>query len=231
MSILATYNLTKEFAGVKALDNLSLEFPKGKITGLIGPNGSGKTTLINVLSGLLTINSGSITIQSATGLTRTFQNIRLFNQMSTLDNILLVLNGKSSLKTLISKQSKFLKAEAEKILKKIGLSEKTDKLAGNLSYGQRKLLEIGRVLAADAEIILLDEPFAGLFPQMIETVRDILQKLREQEKTIVLVEHNIHLIRELCDYAVVLDSGKLLAAGAPVETLSRPEVLAAYTGE
>lgn len=243
MNILITHNLTKQFAGVKALDGVSLEFPKGKITGLIGPNGSGKTTLINVISGLLSIDHGSIIINEkkldcihsheipALGLARTFQNIRLFNQMNILDNILLALNGKRALKTLMFKQPKFLKENAEEILKKVGLFEKRNKLAEELSYGQRKLLEIGRALAANTEIMLLDEPFAGLFPQMIETVQNILEELRQQGKTIILIEHNINLIRKLCDYIIVLDAGKLLTAGTPEETLSKHEVLEAYLGE
>jgi len=243
MNILTTCNLTKQFAGVKALDSISLEFPKGKITGLIGPNGSGKTTLINALSGLLSIDGGSIIVNEKNidhihsykiptlGLTRTFQNIRLFNQMNVLDNILLALNGKRALKTLMLKQPESLTRDAEKILKKVDLLETKNKMAGDLSYGQRKLLEIGRALTANTEIILLDEPFAGLFPQMIKNVQNILEELRRRGKTIVLIEHNINLIRKLCDYIIVLDAGKLLTAGTPRKTLSKHEVLEAYLGK
>lgn len=263
MTILATKNVTKRFDGVHAVDNLSIGIEKGVVTGIIGPNGSGKTTLMNVLSGIMRSDGGTIVISDAErienikphqasfyGITRTFQNIRLFEQMTVLDNILVVLTERSVFGSLFEKHTDYHLKKAEDVLKKISLWDKRNELAVNLSYGQRKLLEIARALAhsrssprepegssgprtagQDADIFLLDEPFAGLFPEMMKIVSGIIKELKTQGKTIILIEHNISLIRELCDYVFVMDSGKLLAEGKPNEVLKKREVIEAYLGE
>lgn len=250
MPILSTKNLTKHFDGVAAVDHLSLEFEAGKVTGIIGPNGSGKSTLINLLTGVLPFDKGKIVISDKIelekinsyeaeeyGITRTFQDVRLFEQMPVLDNILVVLTERNVFGSLFEKHSQFHLAEAEKVLQEVNLWEKRDELAANLSYGQRKLLEVARILAmlsgsgSEAEIILFDEPFAGMFPEMIKIVAGVIKELRERGKAVVLVEHNIELIRELCDHVFVLDAGRLLAEGAPNEVLAKPEVVEAYLGE
>jgi len=244
MNILETKNLTKHFDGIKAVDNLSISIEKGKITGIIGPNGSGKTTLINLLSGVLPFNDGFIVVGGVEklnkvkpyevfsfGITRTFQNVRLFEQMPVLDNILVVLTKRNVASSLFEKHKGFHVKQAENILNKIGLSEKRNQLAANLSYGQRKLLEIGRALATGAEIYLLDEPFAGLFPQMTEIVSEIIKELKKEGKTIILIEHNMNLIRKMSDYVMVMDSGKLLAEGDSENVLAKKEVIEAYLGE
>ena len=250
MSVLATKNLVKHFDGVYAVNKLSISFEPGKITGIIGPNGSGKSTLINVLTGFHPYDRGEIVVASTTsltriqthevpfyGMTRTFQDARLFEQLPVLDNILVVLTERSVWAALFEHHSAFHLEKAEEVLKKVGLWGKRHELAKNLSYGQRKLLEIARVLAimhsgaGDINIIFFDEPFAGLFPEMIKTVMTVIRELREQEKTVVLVEHNMDLIRELSDYLYVLDSGTLLAAGKPEEVLRKKEVIEAYLGE
>jgi branched-chain amino acid transport system ATP-binding protein len=244
MFILETKNLTKHFDGVKAVDGLSISIEKGKITGIIGPNGSGKTTLINLLSGMFPFNSGAIVVGEAEkldkirpydifsfGITRTFQNVRLFEQMPVLDNILVVLTKRNVVSSLFEKHRDFHIKQAEDILNKIGLLEKKNQLAANLSYGQRKLLEIGRALAMNAEIYLLDEPFAGLFPQMVETVSKIINELKQEGKTVILIEHNMNLIRKISDYVLVMDSGKLLSEGEPDKVLARKDVIEAYLGE
>lgn len=243
MVILETKNLTKQFAGVKAVNNLSVTIEKNKITGIIGPNGSGKTTLVHLLSGWLPWTEGAIIINGETlkqikpqdvhtyGLTRTFQDIRLFDQMSVLDNILVVLTKKNIFSALLEKHNQLYLNKAEEVLKKVNLWDKKNHLAGSLSYGQRKLLEIARALAMDTEILLLDEPFAGLFPQMVGAVADLLKLLRTEGKTIILIEHNMPLIRELCDEVIVLDEGQLLAQGLPETILNKKEVLEAYLGE
>lgn len=249
MNILETKKIAKYFGGVHAVDSLSIGFEKGKITGLIGPNGSGKSTLINLLTGVMSIDGGGVVISSNTevskllsyeisdyGITRTFQEVRLFEQMLVLDNILVVLTKKNVLSALFEKHKKFHLERAEEVLKKVGLLEKRNDLAKNLSYGQRKLLEIGRILAMsngfgdDSDIFFLDEPFAGLFPEMRKIVVSVIQDLKQKGKTIILVEHNIDIIRELCDSLVVLDSGKLLAEGKPDQVLSKREVMDAYLG-
>ena len=235
-------NLSKHFDGVMALDNLSLEFPSFSVVGVIGPNGSGKTTLLNLLSGLFPYDRGVITISevklqkiipqeiSFYGLTRTFQEVRLFNQMKVLDNLLVVLTERQVFGALFEKHNQFHLKRAEELLQKVGLAEKRNELAINLSYGQRKLLEIARALAMDAKIYLLDEPFAGLSPAMVKTVTEIIRGLKKEDKTVILVEHDMDLIRSLVDYLFVLDSGTLLAFGAPQEVLEKKEVIDAYLG-
>ncbi len=244
MTVLETKNLTKRFDGVHAVDNLSISIEKGKITGIIGPNGSGKTTLINLLSGMFPFNNGTVVVGEAEklskikpyeissfGITRTFQDVRLFEQMPVLDNILVVLTKRSVIGSLFEKHKDYHVKQAENILNKIGLLEKRNQLAVNLSYGQRKLLEIGRALATNSEIYLFDEPFAGLFPQMVETVSKIINELKNEGKTVILIEHNMALIRKLSDYVLVMDSGKLLAEGEPEKVLARKDVIEAYLGE
>jgi ABC-type branched-subunit amino acid transport system ATPase component len=167
----------------------------------------------------------------AYGVTRTFQDVRLFEQMSVLDNILVVLTERSVFSSLFVQHTELHLNQAEEVLKRVGLWEKHNEQAGSLSYGQRKLLEIARVLAMDAEVILFDEPFAGLFKEMVKTIVEIFRGLKQQGKTIILIEHNMDLIRELSDYVFVMDEGKLLAEGLPIEVLKQREVIEAYLGE
>lgn len=242
--ILETKQLYKHFDGVKAVDRLSFSFEKGKITGVIGPNGSGKSTLINLLTGFVPFDSGTVILSdklhftrvkcsdvAGYGITRTFQEVRLFEQLPVLDNILVVLTERSVMGALFEKHKQMHLAKAEEVLTRVGLLEKKHALARNLSYGQRKLLEIARVLAMNPDIIFFDEPFAGLFPEMLKVVVSVMKELRAAGRTQILVEHNMELIRELSDYVYVLDSGELLAEGEPSEVLSRRDVVEAYLGE
>ncbi len=243
MNILETKNLDKHFGGVAAVDRLSISVEKGKITSIVGPNGSGKTTLVNVLSGFFPITAGVVMIDGVAlkkiaaadvasyGITRTFQEVRLFNQMPVLDNILITLTERNVVGALFEKHNAFHLARAEELLKKVNLWEKRHEMAGNLSYGQRKLLEIARALAMNAKIYLFDEPFAGLFPEMIKIVVAVLKELRVEGKTSVLIEHNMDLIRELSDRTIVMDGGTLLAEGKPNEILAERKVIEAYLGE
>lgn len=243
MITLETKNLTKRFDGVHAVDHLSIAIQKAAVTSIIGPNGSGKTTLMNLLSGFVPNDGGAVVIGDAVklerikphevafyGITRTFQEVRLFNQLAVLDNILVVLTERNVFGSLFEEHSEYHLKKAEEILKRVGLFEKRNELAANLSYGQRKLLEIARALSMNAEIFLFDEPFAGLFPEMIKTVSSIIKELKQEEKTIILIEHNMNLIRELSDHVFVMDSGKLLAEGKPAEVLEKREVIEAYLG-
>lgn len=239
---LQTKNLVKEFGGVRAVDGLSISIPKGKITGIIGPNGSGKTTLTNVLTGMHSIDGGLVVVGSAErrrirpyevfglGITRTFQNVRVFEQISILDNVLIALTKRGVFGSLFERGTKEHQEKAEAVLKRVGLWEKRGANASELSYGQRKLLEIARALATDARITLFDEPYAGLFPEMVKLVSSIMKELRDAGKTVVLIEHDMAVIRELCDHVIVMDAGKLLAEGTPEQVLADQTVIEAYLG-
>ncbi len=241
--IIQTRNLSKHYGGVRAVDNLALNIEQGKITGIVGPNGSGKSTLVNLLSGMTVPSAGLIVIDGvkregidapetpAYGITRTFQEIRLFEQMPVLDNVLVALTKRSVLGAIFERNSDLHLQKAHEVLSKVGLLEKRNALAHDLSYGQRKLLEVARALAMNAEIYLLDEPFAGLFPEMVRTIVGIIKELRTHGKTVILIEHNMELIRELSDKVIVMDSGKLLAEGRAEEVLHRRDVVEAYLGE
>ncbi|MES2225445.1 MAG: ABC transporter ATP-binding protein [Patescibacteria group bacterium] len=243
MAALETKNLAKVFGGVKAVNGLSISIPKGKITGVIGPNGSGKTTLTNVLTGIHRMDGGIVVVEGGKersrirpyevfklGITRTFQNVRIFEQMTVLDNIIIALTRRSILGSLFERPSGAHIERARTVLERVGLWEKRSANAAELSYGQRKLLEIARALATGADIVLFDEPYAGLFPEMVKLVSGIMKELREQGKTIVLIEHDMALIRELCDHVIVMDTGKLLTEGTPQDVLSDAAVIEAYLG-
>lgn len=244
MPTLEIKNLHKHFDGIKAVNDLSLSFEAGKITGLIGPNGSGKSTLINLLTGFAPYDSGVLIIGETTKLsrvrpyeialldiTRTFQDVKLFEQMTVLDNVLVVLTERSVWNALFEKHKSYHLKKTKEVLEKVGLWEKRGELSVNLSYGQRKLLEIARAMAMDAKVYFFDEPFAGLFPEMIKVVTSVMKELRDKGNTVVLVEHNMELIRQLSDYCIVMDAGKLLAEGKPEDVLSRKDVVEAYLGE
>lgn len=242
MNILEVKNLVKHFDGVAAIDRLSFPVAKGTITGIIGPNGSGKTTLTNILSGMIPKDEGAVVIDGAVvermrpydaryfGITRTFQNVRVFEQMSVLDNLLVVVTERNVWSAFFERHGEYHLSRVEKVLEQIGLEDKKTAFARALSYGQRKLLEIGRALLADARVYLFDEPFAGLFPEMAKRIVSIIRELKKEGKTVILIEHNMELIRELCDHVVVMDSGRLLAEGAPQSVLKKREVMEAYLG-
>ena len=237
-----TDKVSKHFGAVRAVDELSLSIPKKGITSIVGPNGSGKSTLINLLSGTLPLDGGMVIIDGAglrvvkahespgRGVTRTFQEVRLFDQISVWDNIMVVLTKRPLLSSLVERSKQAYREKAQRILEEVGMWEHRRALAMNLSYGQRKLLEIGRALALDVNTYMFDEPFAGLFPQMIERVKAIVNRMRDEGKTLIFISHNMDIVREVPDYLIVLDSGTLLAEGEVEAVLSSPEVIDAYLG-
>ena len=239
---LETEAISKHFGAVRAVDELSLSIPRQGTTSIVGPNGSGKSTLVNLLSGVLPLDGGMVIIDGEGlrivkayetpdhGLTRTFQEVRLFDQITVWDNIMVVLTERRLFPSLFERTRPSTRQKAQSILEQVGMWEKRDSLAQELSYGQRKLLEIGRALAMNVQTYLLDEPFAGLFPQMLERVKDIMKQMREDGRTIVFVSHNMEIVRELSDRIIVLDSGALLAAGDVEPVLNSEEVIEAYLG-
>ena len=240
---LETEAISKHFGAVRAVDRLSIAIPRKGTTSIVGPNGSGKSTLVNLLSGVLPLDGGTVIIDGVGlkvvhahetpnhGITRTFQEVRLFDQMSVWDNIMVALTDRRLFPALLERTKPRYRAQAQSILENVGMWEKRRDLALNLSYGQRKLLEIGRAMALDVNTYLFDEPFAGLFPQMLERVKGIMKEMRDQGRTIIFVSHNMDIVRELSDHIIVLDSGSLLAEGEVEEVLSRAEVIAAYLGD
>lgn len=251
MSFLVIENLSKHFDGNLVLDNISLQVEERELVALIGPNGSGKTTLFNIISGFIKTDQGKVTFKDAKidnfspneiarrGIARTFQRIRLFNQLSVLDNMLLASKYKEGEKLSSALfRAQLIRDEEEDNIKKsmdylsfVGLSEKIDALSENLSFGQRKLLELAMAFASDADLILFDEPTSGVFPETKTRIIKIIQKLNEDGKTIIFIEHDMELVRQLAKRIIVLDHGKLIADGSPDEIINNERVLDAYFGE
>jgi ABC-type branched-subunit amino acid transport system ATPase component len=250
MSILELENVTKTFDGVRAVDDASVGFDKGKITALIGPNGAGKTTIFNLISGFLRPDAGTIHYREKDisglvpwdiahmGIGRLFQDVRLFDRMVVMDNVLTAFKkqkGESVLMSVIArwkviKEEQSLKSQAMRFLEFVGLTEKAEELAENLSYGQQKLLSIARLLAADSDVLLLDEPTAGVSPQMIGPILDVIRKLAREGKTLVVIEHNMNVVIEIANWVYFMDEGQVVSFGLPNEVLGDPEVRAAYIG-
>ena len=239
---LETETISKHFAAVTAVDQLSISVLRGKITSIVGPNGSGKSTLVNLLSGILPLDGGIVIIEGARfsvvrahetpdhGITRTFQEVRLFDQITVWDNIMVTLTQRKLFPAMLERTKRSHTERAQEILETVGMWEKRRSLAMDLSYGQRKLLEIGRAMALNVSIYLFDEPYAGLFPQMVERVKVIMKQMRDNGGTLIFISHNMAIVREISDYIIVMDSGQLLTEGEVSEALGRQEVIDAYLG-
>lgn len=250
MSVLELENVSKSFGGIRAVDGVSIGFDAGKVTGLIGPNGAGKTTLFNLISGFLHPDEGDIQYheRSIVGLTpwhiarmgigRLFQDVRVFNRMTVLENVMVAFEhrmGESWFKALflrpkVMRQENALRERAMELLEFVGLAKHAHSFAEDLSFGQQKLLSIARLLAADADVLLLDEPTAGVSPQMIEPLLTLIRKLAEGGKTPIVIEHNMNVIMEVCDWVYFMDDGQVIAFGLPDEVLNDREVRAVYIG-
>lgn len=243
---------SRSFGGLKALSEVSLHINKGELIGLIGPNGAGKTTLFNLLTGVYPPSTGNIMLGNESvggmkpyrinrkGAARTFQNIRLFTAMTVLENVKIAFHqhAKHSMFTSMLRLPNHFKGEdaitqkALDILKIFNLDDQSTELAGNLSYGNQRRLEIARALAAGPKLLLLDEPAAGMNPNETHDLMNLIAWIRKEfDLTILLIEHDMSLVMGVCDRIYVLDRGMLIANGTPSEIRSNPKVIEAYLGQ
>jgi branched-chain amino acid transport system ATP-binding protein len=249
--MLEVTGITKVFGGVNALKDVSFTVKKGSITGIIGPNGAGKTTLFNVISGIYPQTSGSVffdgkDISSLTperlarlGMVRTFQNIELFGKMTALENVMVGMHTRShcgllscALKMPWSiREERRIRLGAQKWIEFIGMTDLSNVIAANLSFGKGRLLEIARALAVEPTIILMDEPGAGLNSSETQALARLIQRIRKTGITVVLVDHDMDLVMDICERIVVLNLGMKLAEGTPREIQDNQAVIAAYLGE
>lgn len=248
-AFLKTHNLRKHFDGTKAVDRVSLCIERGSIVSLIGPNGAGKTTLFNMVTGFLPLDDGKVFFEgrdvtrmaafrrARLGMGRTFQEMRLIRRLSSLENVWLALpnqKGETVIGALLGRhkrEEKQRRAEAMGWLEYVGIAETANQLAGDLSYGQQKLLSVACCLALRAKLLLLDEPVAGVNPALVERILELLQRLRREEgKTIVLIEHNMDAVMKISDRVVAMDEGCIIADGTPEEVRESAAVIEAYLG-
>ena len=252
MALLEVKNLSISFGGLKAVDNFHVEIEKGQLYGLIGPNGAGKTTIFNLLTGVYKPNAGSIVLDDVNitgkstieinqaGIARTFQNIRLFKDMSVLDNVKAGLHNHHKYSTVEGifrlpryyKIEKEMDEEAMNLLKVFDLDKECDFKASNLPYGKQRKLEIARALATEPKLLLLDEPAAGMNPNETAELMDTIRFVRDNfNMTVLLIEHDMKLVSGICEKLTVLNFGQVLREGATSDVLHDPEVIKAYLGE
>ena len=242
MSLLRIDNLSKRFGGVVAVDECSITVEAGSITGLIGPNGSGKTTVFNMVTGFIPSDKGTVSFKSKSidrlgpdriyelGIGRTFQLARIFPRLTALENMLVPVRRKG-LRALFSRADwRSERARAMEMLEFLDIAHVANKLGGTLSYGQRKLLELGAVLMAEPELVLLDEPAGGVNPTLLEKIGEHIRRLNERGITFLVVEHNMSWVMNLCTEVVVLHRGRAIASGKPDAVRQEPAVLDAYLG-
>jgi branched-chain amino acid transport system ATP-binding protein len=242
--LLEVRTLSKQFFRLSALHDVSLSVEPGELLGVIGPNGSGKTTLFNCVTGVLRPSAGQIRFkgEDITGFTadrvhrrgvaRTFQLIQLFPEMTVLENMLLAAQEREGtmLGRLLRREGGAAAARALELLEYLGIAGLRDHLASNLSYGQQKLLDFGMALMSRPEVVLLDEPLAGVNPTMIKSLVGHIQALNREGHTFVVIEHNMEVVMSLCRRIVVLSQGEQIAEGTPAEVADNPLVLDAYFG-
>ena len=251
MALLEVKQLTKHFGGLTAAGDVTLELNEGELVGLIGPNGAGKTTLFNLLTGVYEPSEGTVTLDghllngktpykiASLGLSRTFQNIRLFKDLTVLENVLIAFSNHHKQHVLASflrlpafyKNEEELKSKALDLLKIFDLDGDADTLAKNLAYGQQRRLEIVRALATEPKILFLDEPAAGMNPQETAELTELIRRIKDEFKiTIMLIEHDMNLVMEVTERIYVLEYGRLIAHGTPDEIKNNKRVIEAYLG-
>lgn len=248
--LLKISQVSKSFGGIQALDNVGICVRSGAIAGLIGPNGAGKTTFFNVITGLYPADHGQFELQgqpyspysvsqvTQAGIARTFQNIRLFKEMTVLENVMVGCHCRSSIgiwgaifgTPSNKREEREIRDKALALLQYVGLQDYTRHKAKNLSYGYQRRLEIARALATEPILLALDEPAAGMNASEKLELKELILKIRADGKTILLIEHDVHLVMSICDHLTVLDYGKVIADGLPHEVRHHPEVIRAYLG-
>ena len=252
MELLKTENLSIDFGGLRAVNNLNMEINEGELVGLIGPNGAGKTSVFNLLTGVYKPTEGSIKISGVNtfnlktnkivelGISRTFQNIRIYKQLSVLDNVRISLDQKENYSTLdaIFRTKKFRNMESEltkkalEYLRMFDLESMANNRADSLSYGNQRKLEIARALACNPKLLLLDEPAAGMNPNETQELMEIIRNIRDNMGiSILLIEHDMDLVMGICERLYVLNFGEIIAKGNPLEIQNNPEVIKAYLGD
>jgi branched-chain amino acid transport system ATP-binding protein len=252
VALLELDSCTKQFGGLKAVSEASLQVPEGGLIGLIGPNGAGKTTVFNLITGVYEPTSGQVRLEgksigglgasriAAAGISRTFQNIRLFPDLSVLDNVRIAchVRTRSNLLDALLRTGRHYAAEKEvlersyQVLELFGLEEHADWRSTSLPYGEQRRLEIARALATQPKVLLLDEPAAGMNPQEKEELMHLIERVRSEFKVaVLLIEHDMQVVMGICQRIYVLDYGEVIAEGAPTEIRNNPKVIEAYLGE
>ena len=241
---LTVKNIRKSFGGVKALQGASFNVEKGKITALIGPNGSGKSTMFNVISKLFKADNGAVNFDgneltflvdydvARKGISRTFQQVRLFHNLTIKEHLEIAMrDGDEKLFSSMFHQKQDYTKRIKEILKIVGLDKPLSTYATDLSYGQRKLLDLAIGIAKPHQLLMLDEPVAGINPKLRQDIKKILRRLNKEGETLLVIEHDMNFVMDLADYIFVLDQGKVIAEGKPKEIQENKKVLMAYLGE